>query len=60
MPAPLPAQSRIYALKAARIFDSSTGKLAQPGVAIVENGSGSISAAKWWRSTRTNSRRSPI
>jgi imidazolonepropionase-like amidohydrolase len=38
LPAPLPAQSRIYALKAARIFDSSTGTMAQRGLVIVENG----------------------
>ena len=36
-PAPVPAQSRIYALKAARLFDSSTGTLSQPGSVVVED-----------------------
>jgi imidazolonepropionase-like amidohydrolase len=35
--APVPAQSRIYALKAARLFDSSTGTLSQPGSVVVED-----------------------
>jgi imidazolonepropionase-like amidohydrolase len=36
--APLPAQSRSYALKAARVFDSSAGALIQPGLVIVADG----------------------
>ena len=34
----LPAQPKSYALKAARLFDSSTGGLVQPGLVIVSNG----------------------
>src|SRR5579871_1211572 len=36
--APIAAQSRTYALKAARLFDSSAGTLVQPGLVIVADG----------------------
>ena len=36
--APLQAQSNAYVLKAARLFDSKTGRMSQPGIVVVENG----------------------
>lgn len=35
---PLDAQAKTYALKAARLFDSSTGTVVQPGLVIVADG----------------------
>ncbi len=34
----LPAQSNVYVLKAARLFDGATGQLTTPGMVVVSNG----------------------
>jgi len=38
LPALMPAQPSIYALKASRLFDSATGAVTQPGLVIVAGG----------------------